>query len=123
MTELTPIPDRRTDDRRKSDHAAVINLVTEVHRDVKDLHARLTQHMTNETLELAEAITLLTRNAFPQGDPDGHRRHHELVIKQAEDKAQFWEKMKFELIRWGLIGFLGWAAVAMWRSFLLGAPK
>jgi hypothetical protein len=120
MTELTPSVERRSEPR---DVAAVLTLVTEVHRDVKDLSARLTVHMTDETMELAEEIATLMRKAFPEGDPDGHRRHHELVIKQAEARAAFWQKMSFEISRWGLIGFLGWAAIALWKSFLVGAVK
>ena len=31
--------------------------------------------------------------AFPDGDPDGHRRAHEAQILAAEKKAEFWTRM------------------------------
>lgn len=123
MSDLTPATDRRVEERRKSELAAIIDLVTAVHSDIKAFDTRLTLHISADTHQLADAIASLMGKAFPEGDPDGHRRHHELVIKKAEAQAAFWEKMKFELLRWGLIGFLGWAAVALWRSLLLGAAK
>ena len=86
------------------------------------LDTKLTNHMLDETKEIADAMAKVLK-AFPGDDPDGHRRHHEAVIKEAEAKAAFWEKMKYELVRWGLIAFLGWAAYALWHSFLQGPPK
>jgi hypothetical protein len=102
---------------------SIIQLVTEIHKDVKDLDRKLTEHMTSETTELAEEIAKLMAAAFPIGDPDGHRKHHELVIKQAEARTAFWEKMRFEISRWGLLGFLGWGLVVMWKAFLEGSVK
>jgi len=101
----------------------VIQLITEIHKDVKDLDRKLTKHMLEETSELAQEIASLMIKAFPDGDPSGHKAAHEAWIKKTEAQAAFAEKMKFELIRWGLICFLGWAVIALWRSFLLGAPK
>jgi hypothetical protein len=45
-----------------------------------------------------------------------------MAIKAAEAKAEFWEKMRFEIFRWGLIGFIGWVVVSLWKAALLG-PK
>jgi len=136
------IQDRRTDqldrrnppdptsDRRSNDDKAVITLVQIVHETiikldgtVKSLDTKLSKHMTEETHELATAITSLMREAFPEGDPDGHRRHHELVIKQAEARAKFWEKMRDALVQYGLLGFVGWAGYAVWKAFLMGPIK
>jgi hypothetical protein len=128
MTDLIPQPDRRaphptphTPERRETDTAAVIQLITEIHKDVKDLDKKLSKHMVEETSELAQEIALLMTKAFPDGDPSGHKAAHEAWIHKAEASAAFWEKMKFEITRWGLIGFLGWAAVALWKSFLAGS--
>lgn len=111
-----------SDDSNRRDDSALINLVTEMHKDVKDLDKKLIDHMTNETHELASEVAKLLLNAFPEGDPVAHKKRHELELKRMEDRAAFWEKMRFELTRWGLIGFLGWAAWALWRAALLG-PK
>ena len=86
------------------------------------LDTKLTTHMLDETKEIGEAMAKVLK-AFPGDDPDGHRRHHEAVIREAEAKAAFWEKMKYELVRWGLIAFLGWAAYSLWHTFLQGPPK
>jgi hypothetical protein len=128
--QLIPIPDRRvphaapyTPERRDTDTTAVIALITEIHRDVKDLDKKLTKHMLEETSELAQEIAALMIKAFPEGDPSGHKAAHEAWIKKTESQAAFWEKMKFELVRWGLIAIIGWAVVALWKQFVLGVPK
>jgi hypothetical protein len=108
---------------------SVIALVQLIHHDVKNvklsvnaLDDKLDGHMRDETVQLAEAIASIMNKSFPEGDPHGHRKHHELAIKAAEDKAAFWDKMRFELSRLGLAGFTVWALYALWKAFLLG-PK
>lgn len=107
---------------RRTNSELVITLLNQMISSQDKLDAKLTAHMLDETKEIAAAVSSILK-AFPGDDPDGHRKHHELVIKQAEASAAFWEKMRFELVRWGLIGFLGWAAYALWHSFLQGPPK
>jgi hypothetical protein len=108
---------------RRATSQEMLEIIKQIHDNQLALDAKLTHHMTNETDELAQAITRLMTDAFPEGDPSGHRRHHELVIRQAEARAVFWQKMVFEIARWGLIGFLGWAAYALWQQFLHGPAK
>lgn len=110
-------------ERRAADHGALLVLVQQVHATVKDLEVKLTHHMTEETQELAQAITLLMNQSFPKGDGDGHRRHHEASIQAAEDRAAFWRTMRTEISKYGLLGFLGWALYALWAAFLLGPHK
>ena len=98
----------------------MLALVKQIHDSQISLDTRLTQHMHDETLELGEAFAKLLIRAFPEGDPEGHRAHHEAVIKAAEAKAEFWTKMVFEITRWGLIGLLGWLVVAAYKHFLAG---
>lgn len=109
-------------ERRRSS-PELIELIRTVHDNQLALSAKLDKHMKEETSELADAIARLMKEAFPEGDPDGHRRHHELVIKQAEEKAEFWQKMRYELSKWGLIGFLGWVVVQLWNGVLAGPSK
>lgn len=117
MTETVQVIERR--------HAGseILELIRIIHDNQIEMDRKLTQHMENETTELAESIAKLLSAAFPAGDPDGHRRHHELVIKQAEERAAFWKVMRTEIAKWGLIGFLGWAFVSLWQSFLSGPAK
>lgn len=112
--------------RHPSDAMIILSLL---HEDVKTvkvavtaLDERLSKHMTDETLELAEAIADIMNKSFPEGDPGGHRKHHELSIKAAEDKAAFWRKMREEVSKYGLISLIGWLSFVAWAAFVKG-PK
>ena len=82
---------------------------------VRDTANELRAHADGETARIAAIAA-----GFPDGDPDGHRRYHEAEIKRIERRADLWQKMRLELAKWGLIGFLGWAAVALWQQALKG---
>lgn len=112
MSPTTPSPDRRAPD-------ALLLLVQQVH----DNQLVLEKKVADVPSEMAKALATLMADAFPEGDPDGHRKHHEAVIKAAEEKAEFWKKMRLAISQWGLIGFLGWAAYALWAAFLQGPHK
>jgi len=71
--------------------------------------------------ELVAAVERLIR-AFPNEDPDGHRLAHEEMIATIRARREFWQKLVFEITKYGLLGALGWAAIALWGAFLKG-PK
>ena len=98
----------------------LLALVQKVHESQQELDAKLTRHMTDETDELAQAITKLMKEAFPEGDPDGHRRHHELVILREEEKAKFWHEMRIAAAKWAGLGLLTFIAGAAWTKLLAG---
>jgi len=102
------------------DHDAIIMLLKVVHDKIETMDTKLTQHIHDETLSLAEEIASLMIKSFPEGDPDGHRKYHELSLKRAKASADFWEKMRFEISKWGLIGFTGWfigmIALSVWKT-------
>lgn len=110
--------------RHASEVTVLIHLLHDDIKSVKSgvtaLDTRLSKHMTDETLELAEAIANIMNKSFPEGDPLGHRRHHELSIKAAEDKAAFWRKMRDEISKYGLIGIVGWLSFVAWAAFVKG---
>jgi len=108
-------------ERRANDSIAVL-LMQQIHQKVEDMDKKLTQHITDETLVLAEEIAKLMCSAFPGSDPQGHRRMHEEGIQAAADRAAFWKAMRIEIGKWGIIGLLGWLLYAAWISFLKG-PK
>lgn len=122
--------DRRSDqttDRRSADNhplnillTRVSDDVTSLTSDVRDLRILFAQHSSDETLALAEAVAALMIKSFPAGDPDGHKKYHEAQMKAAEDKALFWSKMRFELSRAGLLGFILWVGVQLWKGVLTG---
>ena len=65
-----------------------------------------------------EDLKRLMISGFPDDNPVTHRIAHESMMRQIEARAQFWEKLRFELIRYGLLGFIGWAAVNGWKAFI-----
>lgn len=84
---------------------------------VQTTAAELRAHTDGETARIAAIAA-----GFPDSDPVGHRRYHEAEIRRAEERAQFWGKLRLELTKWGLLGFLGWVAVTLWHEFIKG-PK
>jgi len=117
---FTPLVSQFNDRRKDSPMPVLLALVQKVHESQKELDRKLTKHMTEETDELAKAITKLMAEAFPEGDPDGHRRHHELVIQQAEERAKFWHEMRLAVAKWAGLGVLSFLVVAAWNKFLQG---
>lgn len=117
---------------------------TEMHKAIDRIeramvynHATLTESISRATAKADDATTNADAaheavkaavkeamaSAFPAGDPDGHRRHHEAVIKQAEEQAALFKKMREALMQYGLLGFVGWAFYSLWNSFLQGPHK
>ncbi len=122
-SDFTPLTKAFNDRRKDSPMPVLLELVKKIHDSQKDLDDRLTRHMTDETSELAMAVAKLMREAFPEGDPEGHRRHHELVIKRAEEQAAFWKEMRIAGGKWLGLGILTFIAGAAWTAFLNGPHK
>jgi len=110
------------DRRQSSDDKALLVLVQLVHDDVQKLKTKIDDVRTDESLALAEAVSDLMLKAFPEGDATGHKAAHEAEMAAILDRAEFWKKMRFELSRAGLLGFLAWAGVQLWHGVLAG-PK
>ena len=119
-SDFSPLAAEFNDRRKDSPMPVLLELVKQVHASQKDLEKKLTRHMTDETDELAAAIARLMADAFPESDPSGHRLHHELVIKQAEEKAKFWAEMRMAAAKWAGLGLLGFLATAIWTQLLKG---
>lgn len=69
-----------------------------------------------------EKLLAAFQNAFPDGDPHSHRVYHEMLMEKLKEEAELRSMLKKEILKWGLLGFLGFACVALWKAFLLG-PK
>ena len=108
-------------ERRANDSIAVL-LMQQIHQKVEDMDKKLTQHITDETLVLAEEIAKLMCSAFPGSDPAGHRTFHEDQMQLMKDRSAFWKKMREEIVSKGILGILAFAAVWIWAGFLKG-PK
>lgn len=114
--------ERRKSDVERREHIVVLETVQRMEAKIDTFHNVLQTHIAEETSDIAKEVASLMSAAFPEGDPDGHRKHHELVIAREEARTAFWQKMLFEISRFGLIGLLGWVCVVAWKAFLLG-PK
>lgn len=104
-------PDRRNQD-------ALLGMVAAVLEEQRQVAKDLALHLSTETGKLKELFIA----AFPGDDPSSHRRWHEADIKRIEERAEFWKLMRTETAKWGLLGFLGFAVVAIWNHFLKGPP-
>ncbi len=89
--------------------SAVLLLVQTIQTDVHEMKDTLKKHIETEPAEWAAQLRDLMNDAFPAGDPSGHRRFHEAQIKSAEDKAAFWAEMRKSITKWGIFGFTLWA--------------
>jgi hypothetical protein len=52
------------------------------------------------------AEAALIAKAFPDGDPDGHRRAHEAQIRESEERAEFWSRMRIKAGEMTVYAFL-----------------
>lgn len=73
----------------------------------------LTLHMDKQFASLRQTFS----EAFPGGDPHGHRIAHEKAIRNATG----WDKLKSEVaskfLTAGLWVAVGWMAIAIWEAF------
>lgn len=68
-------------------------------------------HKTHTDSALKTAISEIKSDvaaAFPDGDAKGHCDYHKELIEQAKARKDFWQKMRYEIYRWGFLGFLIW---------------
>ena len=108
----------------------MLTLLQTVHTDVQEVKAAqktmgetLDAHIETEPEEWALLLTALSKNAFPSGDPEGHRKYHEDEMAMVAARAEFWKKMLFEVSKYGVIGVVGWLAYTVWAAFLHGPSK
>lgn len=98
-------------DERRREQNMLFDLLAQQNQKLDDL--------TEVVRKTASELSALA-SGFPDDDPAGHRRYHEAEIKRIERRADFWAKLRLELAKWGLIGFVAWAAVALWQQALRG---
>jgi hypothetical protein len=60
--------------------------------------------------------------AFPNNDAMGHKSYHDRLMQERIRRADFYNKLKLDVVKWATMGTLGWAAYALWAAFLKG-PK
>jgi hypothetical protein len=95
--------------------------IEELSHDIKDVKAKVNLNHATYMEHTERAVTTALNAAFPEGDPEGHRKHHEIVIERESERLAFWKKMREEVGKWGITGVLGLIGLAVWK-FLLGGP-
>lgn len=93
----------------------IAKTLDELKDEHKDTRSMIEDHMKGED-HLLEVV----KSAFPGDDPEGHRRYHEALIEEAVQRKEFWRKLIFELAKYGLLGFVGWALIQLWSGALKG---
>jgi hypothetical protein len=85
----------------------------EIERRLAKFEDRMMLHMDVKFAQMHKLIT----DAFPAGDPHGHRAYHELQIKQSDG----WDKIKGEVLSKFLTSGLwiaaAYLAFAVWQAF------
>ena len=94
--------------------------LTHIEQQLSSLTASIVSYMDKQT-DIAVA--------FPKhpdtGEPDyaGHCSAHDQFIAESKARTEFWKKMRFELVKWGLLGFLGWLLIqVLWPALVKGHP-
>lgn len=87
---------------------AVVAAVDSLRDEIGERHVENTSNLEVMQRELKVAIDRIDDLAkgFPDGDPDGHRRAHEALIRKAEARARLYEKLLEELASKGLWAFI-----------------
>lgn len=85
----------------------------EVERRVSKMEEKFLLHMDAKFAQLQKLIT----DAFPNGDPHGHRMFHEKSIKDADAWAHIKCEVLSKFLTSGLWVAAAWLAFAVWQSF------
>ncbi len=103
-------------------HEVILGHLVSLSDQIREVRNDLSQarEEMHRRAEGTERQIVELRHAFPADDPVGHRAYHDEVINIARARKEFWQKLLFELAKWGLLGFLGWMLIAGWRDFLKG---
>lgn len=80
---------------------------------VAKLENNLLTHMDAKFSQLQKTFS----DAFPGGDPHGHRMAHERQIREADGWARLKAEVLSKFLSGGLWVAAGWLAYAIWQGF------
>lgn len=108
---------RWTGEERRSDSVTVDRVALMIEEAVEEriskMEDKMLAHMDVKFGQLHKTFS----DAFPGGDPHGHRMAHEKQIRDADG----WARMKAEVVSKFLSGGLwvaaGWLGFAVWQAF------
>ena len=75
-----------------------IEAMQDVRNDLRDIKRTLTEHIDEENN--------MCKAAFPDGDPDDHRKFHEALIRKADNERELILEAKKKMLGWGLTALL-----------------
>ena len=101
-------------DQRQRTEDAILLHIQELQKGQKELTAKMNYHHAVFREEVERSVNNVFERAFPDGEPEKHREYHELLIKQAENKAKFWNEMVLAGAKWAGLGVLGFLGTAVW---------
>jgi len=101
---------------------AILKLVTEIHRDVREVDRKLTAHIEDETASASRMIQELREHAFVDGDTEKHRQMQQIALAKAEENNRLRHEFGNAIVKWGVAGALGFIVYALWTALLKG-PK
>lgn len=103
----------------------ILKMVRGIDKKLDDSIIRLNAHVNKEEGDWDEMKASLDSLAlaFPNGDTSGHASYHTNIMQIMEDRKAFWKKMRENTATWGILGLLGWMAIALWHAFLQGPVK
>ena len=110
-------------ERRQSNDVDTLLHIQEIQGHVKDLTEKMAAHHSGFREEVEKAVERVYVSAFPDGDPTGHRLHHELVMRREEERLEFWKEMRTAGAKWLGLGVLGFVATAVWIAIKTEAHK
>jgi len=70
-----------------------------------------------------EKIEETMKNAFPGGDPHGHKMYHEAQIQWLQNRNAFFREVLMHIAKAGIFGGLVVIGVALWKWFLMEIGK
>jgi len=101
---------------------AILKLVTEIHKDVREVDRKLTAHIEDESTSAATMIKELREHAFVGGDVSQHRQMQQIALARAEENNRLKHELSNAIVKWGVAGALGFIVYAIWEAILEG-PK
>jgi len=100
----------------------MLKLITEIHKDVREVDRKLTAHIADETASAHTLIKELREHAFVDGDMDQHRQMQQIALAKAEENNRLKHEFGNAVVKWGVAGALGFVVYALWTALLKG-PK
>lgn len=109
-------PERRNSPQPLTEDRVALMIEESISESMTRHEARMVALIKNEFNTLGDKFTNDFKNAFPGGDPHGHRLAHEKQIKDATR----WDALKADFISkaftTGLMAALFFALAAVWES-------